>query len=178
MFKSAQDVRKYIESNDGRVNEDKLMNRLQETVNYYQGEPEDMDFPQGVPIDDRRNIKIVEILDETREYVRKFDLGLFEITTYCTSKINDIVRGNRIAFAQLLLLSQCMEYRPDEHPGGRYVVKGSKDDEIIARALNLLYVTVKNKKPDYEEAKSLLEEMRNNNDLVILFPSGYFSQMK
>jgi hypothetical protein len=167
VFKSAQDVRKYMRSKDGRINERDLSECITRTLDYSQGGG--CVLKKNLP-EEWRDAKVVEILYEITE---TRDQNLMDLIADCYSMIRGKCENSKFKRAKLLLMSQCTVWNEEEEKFGLQV---DRDKEVIRKAIHLLYAVSQQEDggTEAENAGRLLESLKSDKEIVLYFPEEYF----
>jgi hypothetical protein len=168
MFKSAQDVRRYVKDKNNRIDEKNLDACINETINYFQ---EDARILRGLP-PEWRDAKIVEILSEIVEIK---GLNLMDLMGKCYDEIRTRCNNSKFTRARLLLISQCKTWDEERE---EFELQTDRDKEVVRNAISLLYFVSqkKNNDPEMEKAEQFLELIKSNKEIVLYFPEKYFDE--
>jgi hypothetical protein len=170
IFKSAQDVRKYTGSKNGRIDERDLSACINRTMDYFQGDA--CILRKGLPLE-WRDAKIVEILSEIVE-IR--DPNLMDLVMGCYDMIREKCGNSKFTRARLLLMSQCTVWNEEKE---RFELQVDRDKEVIRKAMRLLYSVSQQEdrgNSEAENARQLLESLKSDKEIVLYFPEEYFEK--
>jgi outer membrane murein-binding lipoprotein Lpp len=164
-FKSAQEVRKYLQNGSGEVEIEDLEARVRSTIAFY----EEYTVPDSLP-SEWRNAKIIEILSEI---IENRDQGLTDLVVTYGEEIQQRCLKSKFSRAKLLLMSQCRKWDDNEK---KYELLGNRDQKVVVRAIrSLCSISKRNvEEEDGKLAKGLLDVLVGQNEMVVFFPEKYF----
>jgi hypothetical protein len=171
IFKSAKDVKQYMEDNKGGIDEGDLTVCIDRTLEYFQNDGLNR-VPAKVPQDEWPRAKIIEIFSEIVKNVQDLEL-MDDIISRCRDEIKNKSENSKFKEMRLLLMSQCKVWNEETK---KYKLQTGRDVEVVRRAFKLLYAIMSRKQneDDAESARRLLRSMNTNKEMVPFFPPEYF----